>query len=83
MSGDKCQCDGPCLCSLFIGGPPAYRVQRAGRSLHVCTRCLQAGDEKIEPVVTLAEVAELSTYDPLGARLLSRTLRRRNATTLN
>jgi hypothetical protein len=83
----NCECDGPCACAAaphivpVNQGPAAYRVEREGRQLRVCTLCVQIDDTRIEPVATLAELPLYHAYDPRGARLLSRVLRRRHATT--
>lgn len=81
-----CQCDGPCACSTRRApGPAAYRVQREGRPLRVCTQCIHASDERVETLATLAEIPLYLAYDPLGGHVLSRRLRLRNhaPTTLN
>jgi len=83
-----CQCDGPCRCTHATSiltsppGPAAYSVERGGRTLRVCTRCTQPDDTNVRPLASLHELPLYADYDPLGARILSRTLRSR-LTTVN
>lgn len=83
-----CECDGPCRCStpaklVQMPGPAAYRIERDGRTLHVCTRCTQPDDTNVQPIATLSEIPLYREYDPTGARVLSRLLRPTATTAVN
>lgn len=52
--------------------PVAWRVERDGDTVAVCTRCVRSFDTRIEPLVT-ASIPGLAffAYDPVGALALA------------
>ena len=62
----RCQCDGPTCCQGR--GPAAYRVEREGRTMRVCTKCDLSSDANKTLLVTEKDKADVwMEFDALGA----------------
>ena len=73
----RCECSNErCECS-DKAGPAAYRVERDGEQIQVCTRCILPNDRVLRILVDLtADPGPFIKYDILGALVLQEDLRR-------